>query len=99
MHLLGPVEPEPTTASGSAPAVDRESVLNEGVAARDAKVRRAYDALAPAYAAHLADELAHKPFDRWLLDRVAGLADGRPVADVGTGPGHVAATSPRPGPT
>ena len=33
----------------------------------------------------------HKPFDRWLLERVAALADGLPVADVGTGPGHVAA--------
>ncbi len=66
-------------------------VLADGAAARDAKVRAAYDAAAVAYAEHLVDELDHKPFDRWLLERVAGLADGLPVADVGTGPGHVAA--------
>ena len=71
--------------------VDRESVLAEGAAARDAKVRATYDAVATAYADRLGDELDRKPFDRWLLDRVAGLADGSPVVDVGTGPGHVAA--------
>ncbi len=70
--------------------VDRESVLAEGAAARDARVRATYDAVAAPYADRLADELTRKPFDRWLLDRVAGLADGRPVVDVGTGPGHVA---------
>jgi len=47
--------------------------------------------VAPAYADWLTAELDGKPFDRWLLDRVADLAGGAPVADVGTGPGHVAA--------
>jgi uncharacterized protein YceH (UPF0502 family) len=87
-HLLGPV---PADAAAPAKAVDRESVLADGRTARDAKVRAAYDALAPAYAEHLADELEHKPFDRWLLDRVAGLAGDGPIVDVGCGPGHVAA--------
>jgi hypothetical protein len=54
-------------------------------------VRAAYDAVAATYAERLGDELDRKPFDRWLLDRVALLADGLPVVDVGTGPGHVAA--------
>src|SRR4051794_32363416 len=90
VHLLGPVEDE-STMPVAAPAVDRDSVLGEGAAARDAKVRAAYDALAPAYAEHFVDELERKPFDAWLLGRVAGLAGGAPVVDVGTGPGHVAA--------
>ena len=90
VHLLGPVEPEQAAAAAPA-AVDREVVLAEGAGARDAKVRAAYDAVAATYAERLGDELDRKPFDRWLLDRVAVLAGGLPVVDVGTGPGHVAA--------
>jgi uncharacterized protein YceH (UPF0502 family)/SAM-dependent methyltransferase len=96
IHLLGPValaEPgsAPAAAGGAAAsAVDREVVLADGPVARDARVVAAYDALATAYAEHLADELDHKPFDRWLLERVADLAGGGPVADAGCGPGHVA---------
>jgi uncharacterized protein len=90
VHLLGPVEAEQAVIAAPS-TVDREVVLAEGAAARDAKVRTAYDAAAPAYAERLGDELDHKPFDRWLLGRVAALADGAPVVDVGTGPGHVAA--------
>jgi uncharacterized protein YceH (UPF0502 family) len=90
VHLLGPVEDD--HVAGPAPTgVDREGVLAEGSAARDAKVRATYDAVATAYADRLAAELDRKPFDRWLLERLAALADGRPVVDVGTGPGHVAA--------
>ena len=90
VHLLGPVPldegpPEPTTG------VDREVVLADGRQARDAKVVASYDVLAATYAERLVDELDHKPFDRWLLDRVAVLAGGGRVVDVGTGPGHVAA--------
>jgi uncharacterized protein len=86
-HLLGPL-PE------SAPplvAVDRDVVLAEGAEARDARVRAGYDAVAAGYAEELSDELARKPFDAWLLDRIGAEAAGGPVADVGTGPGHVAA--------
>jgi len=89
VHLLGPVATD-ETAPVRSDGVDREVVLAAGRAARDAKVVASYDALASTYAEHLADELDHKPFDRWLLDRVAALADGGPVVDVGTGPGHVA---------
>jgi uncharacterized protein YceH (UPF0502 family) len=90
VHLLGPVEDD--HVAGPAPTgVDREGVLAEGSAARDAKVRATYDAVATAYADRLAAELGRKPFDRWLLERLAALAEGRPVVDVGTGPGHVAA--------
>ncbi len=91
VHLLGPVETGEQVVAPVAPAVDRESVLAGGAAARDAKVRATYDAVATAYADRLAAELDRKAFDRWLLERLAGLADGRPVVDVGTGPGHVAA--------
>ncbi len=90
VHLLGPVETG-TPAPAAHPDVDREGVLAEGPDARDAKVRATYDTVATAYGDRLGDELDRKPFDRWLLDRVAALADGRPVVDVGTGPGHVAA--------
>jgi hypothetical protein len=93
VHLLGPVEAGQSgqAAAAAAAVVDRESVLAEGATARDDKVRAAYDAVATTYADHLEHELDRKPFDRWLLERVAALANGLPVADVGTGPGHVAA--------
>jgi SAM-dependent methyltransferase len=49
-----------------------------------------YDRVADLYAEKFFDELAHKPFDRELLDRFAARVRGRgPVYDVGCGPGHV----------
>ena len=42
------------------------------------------------YADQFLDELDRKPFDRWLLERIAQLSDGGPVADVGCGPGQIA---------
>jgi uncharacterized protein YceH (UPF0502 family) len=89
-HLLGPL-PEAISATEPATQVDRDVVLRDGAAARDARVVAGYDAVAAGYADHLVDELAGKPFDRWLLDRVAQLAGAGPVADVGCGPGHIAA--------
>lgn len=53
-------------------------------------VRRSYDTVAENYAAGFRDELAHKPLDRALLASLAEQAQG-PVADLGCGPGHVAA--------
>lgn len=51
-----------------------------------------YDAVAPAYADHLSAELTHKPFDRACLDAFAARWAGRGlVADLGCGPGQVAA--------
>jgi uncharacterized protein YceH (UPF0502 family) len=82
-HRLGPVAEEEPDAP-PAPAFPSG-------ATRDAQVVAAYDAVAAPYADELLDELERKPFDRWLLGRVAELADGGPVADVGCGPGHVAA--------
>lgn len=87
-HLLGPL---PESVTPPVTAVDRDVVIADGADARNARVRAGYDAAAAGYARDLADELEHKPFDRWLLDRIAEEADGGPVADVGTGPGHVAA--------
>jgi Uncharacterized protein conserved in bacteria len=86
-HLLGPL---PETVAAQAPKIDREVVIADGVEARNARVRAAYDAAAAGYALEFADELDSKPFDCWFLDRVAAEAPRGPVADVGTGPGHVA---------
>ena len=58
---------------------------------RDERVRAAYDAVAGDYSEHLFNELTGLPFEGWLLDRVAALADGGPVVEVGCGPGHVTA--------
>lgn len=89
IHLLGPVE---APRAGASPMpVDRESLLAAGPEARDDKVRAAYAAVAVSYAEQFCDELAGLPFESWLLRRVVDLADGAPVIEVGTGPGHVAA--------
>ncbi|GAB3061110.1 hypothetical protein GCM10027053_24190 [Intrasporangium mesophilum] len=89
VHLLGPV-PDHAEAAPAA-TVDRETVLVDGADARDARVRTSYDAVAATYADRLVDELRGLPFERWLLDRVIAHADGRPVVEVGAGPGHVTA--------
>ena len=98
IHLLGPVgaaAPGPVSASprsgdgAKAPGAATEAVLARGAAARTSRVVAAYDAVAAAYAVALLDELDAKPFDRWLLERVAEVAAGGPVADVGCGPGQI----------
>jgi uncharacterized protein len=88
VHLLGPVEVGEPVASGGGAGL--EDVLAEGAAARDAKVLAAYDAAASAYSDALLDELVDKPFDIWLLERIAAMADG-PIMDLGCGPGQIAA--------
>ncbi|GAA4299762.1 class I SAM-dependent methyltransferase [Streptomyces venetus] len=56
-----------------------------------------YDAIAEAYAAEFPDSLAGRPLERALLTafvdlvRAAGAPKQAPVADIGSGPGHVAA--------
>jgi uncharacterized protein YceH (UPF0502 family) len=89
VHLLGPV-PQPATA-GAPAEVDREAVIAHGAETRDAHVRSSYDAVAADYAERFADELAGLPLETWLLDRVLAHAEGRPVVEVGCGPGHVTA--------
>jgi uncharacterized protein len=89
VHLLGPL-PE-IAAPVAAETVNRDAVIAEGADARDAKVRSSYDAVATAYADELLDELTKLPFETWLLDRVIADAAGRPVVEVGSGPGHVTA--------
>ena len=56
----------------------------------EADTRRSYDVMAEDYAVWIADELAHKPFDRATLDVFAELVAG-PVADVGCGAGRITA--------
>ncbi|WP_316932027.1 DUF480 domain-containing protein [Nocardioides marmotae] len=84
-HLLGGTE-EPVAEA----AADGPVVLP---ADRDDRVRAAYGTIAADYADRFADELGDLPFERWLLDRVAAdaVAAGRPVVEVGCGPGHVTA--------
>ena len=87
MHLLSAdqaAEPDPVAP------VDLEQVLADGTAARDRRVAAEYDRLAEAYTAALDDELDGKPFDRWLLDRLAAGSAGDQGLDVGCGPGQVA---------
>ncbi len=89
VHLLGPL-PE-SVAPVAAETVDRDAVIAAGADARDARVRSSYDAVATPYADELLDELTALPFETWLLDRVIAHAAGRPVVEVGSGPGHVTA--------
>lgn len=54
-------------------------------------LRDGYDRVAGEYAARIYGELAHKPYDRALLDDFAERLRGRGTAcDLGCGPGHVA---------
>ncbi|MEU1469461.1 class I SAM-dependent methyltransferase [Streptomyces sp. NPDC005761] len=56
--------------------------------------REAYDAAAPAYAQLFGDELRDRPLDRAMLSAFAELvreSGNGQVADLGCGPGHVAA--------
>jgi SAM-dependent methyltransferase len=63
----------------------------EDFAAWSSKLRASYDSMADEYAAHLYDELSHKPFDRERLDRLAArVGDLGPICDLGCGPGQVA---------
>jgi SAM-dependent methyltransferase len=55
-------------------------------------IRACYDAVAREYAERFADELAHKPLDRELLERFAVEVRGRgAVYDLGCGPGQTTA--------
>lgn len=87
VHLL---DAEPPEAPEPAPVADLEQVLAAGAAARDRFVAGEYDRLAEAYGSALGDELETKPFDRWLLTRLAAEAGGGQGLDVGCGPGQVA---------
>lgn len=55
------------------------------------EVQGSYDRVAAEYATRIAGELAHKPMDRELLDRLIRCV-GRlgPLCDIGCGPGHIA---------
>src|SRR6266700_6902738 len=58
----------------------------------DDRIRRSYDAVAENYADNLGDELAAKPLDRALLAALIEQTEpGTVIADLGCGPGHVAA--------
>jgi uncharacterized protein YceH (UPF0502 family) len=84
VHLLGDESAvEMPVPAPAAPAID--------LATRDDRVRSSYGVVAESYADALVDELDGLPFERWLLDRVVGLAAGAPVIEVGCGPGHITA--------
>ncbi len=52
-------------------------------------LRAGYDVVAESYARQFFDELSRKPFDRTLLEDFAAGLPGKPVLDIGCGPGHV----------
>ena len=82
IHRLGPsTSPDPDAEPASFPTGTE----------RDAKIVAAYGEVAAAYADQFLDELDAKPFDRWILERIAEQSSGRPVADVGCGPGQITA--------
>lgn len=58
---------------------------------RSRALLESYERVAADYAEHFRDELAHKPFDRkmldWLIEK-AGVAG--PICDMGCGPGQIA---------
>jgi SAM-dependent methyltransferase len=59
---------------------------------KNQRVREAYDRVAPRYADQFTNELKHKPLDRALLGAFAEeVRGGGTIADIGCGPGHVAA--------
>src|SRR4051812_13083968 len=86
------------TANQGAGATNRERPALKGsleeriIVTRSNRLSASYDRVAADYTANIADELAGKPLDRALLqafaEQVGTLA---PVADLGCGPGHVAA--------
>lgn len=69
-----------------------QTCVMDGPSSQHHTVRQSYDAVAEEYLECFRDELAGKPLDRALLACFAEEAeDGAPVADLGCGPGHVAA--------
>lgn len=90
VHLLGADAP-PHTASTTAVGVAADPAPTTDPAEYDARIEATYDAVAAAYTDMLVDELDHKPFDRWLLSRLASAAGDGPIVDIGCGPGHVGA--------
>ncbi|MFF0745938.1 methyltransferase domain-containing protein [Streptomyces sp. NPDC004111] len=59
---------------------------------RHGAVRRSYDTVAEEYTKRLHDELAGKPLDRALLAALLEQTEpGTALADLGCGPGHIAA--------
>lgn len=69
-----------------------QTSIMDGLNSQHDSVRRSYDVVAEEYATRFRDELAGKPLDRALLACLAEQAgDTAPVADLGCGPGHVAA--------
>lgn len=64
----------------------------DGTKSQHRTVRQSYDAVAKEYTERFRDELAGKPLDRALLGCLAEeTQDGALIADLGCGPGHVAA--------
>jgi SAM-dependent methyltransferase len=57
----------------------------------ESETQESYDRVAADYTDRIFGELQHKPFDRELLDRLAGIAGPvGPVCDMGCGPGQLA---------
>jgi SAM-dependent methyltransferase len=62
------------------------------MASSQASIRAAYDIACEAYVRKFINELDHKPLDRELLKRFSSVVgSGRPILDIGCGPGHTTA--------
>jgi ubiquinone/menaquinone biosynthesis C-methylase UbiE len=59
--------------------------------ADDPRIAATYDAVAERYAAAMVNELEERPIERGLLDALVALTAplGKPLADLGCGPGHI----------
>jgi SAM-dependent methyltransferase len=80
----------PVGITGQRQAV--QTFVMDGPISQHHTVRQSYDAVAEECVACFREELAGKPLNRALLACLAEEAeDGAPVADLGCGPGHVAA--------
>lgn len=57
------------------------------------EIAKGWDSVAVAYHRHLSDELDRKPEDRDLVRQFVSMVEdpGKPVLDVGCGPGHISA--------
>jgi SAM-dependent methyltransferase len=92
LHQLDPVAVGDDRTGAQSGGLAVQTFVMEGPISRHRSVRWSYDAVAKEYATGFRGELAGKPLDRALLACLAEQAeDGAPIADLGCGPGHVAA--------
>ena len=88
----GPHDPADASSAGKGSQVETPDAIS-GRSSRTVlrRTRDAYDGVAERYNQEIGGELTAKPWDRALLTALAETCAGGIVADIGCGPGHVAA--------